>query len=99
MCIRDSSCVAQILPDGASEQLRRHVSMELSADANTPPAFIWHTTPDTGVPCENSINYALRLRQLGIPFQLHLYDRCNHGIGLAENHPWTRECLQFLSLV
>lgn len=92
------SCVAQILPDGASEQLRRHVSMELSADANTPPAFIWHTTPDTGVPCENSIHYALRLRQLGIPFQLHLYDRCNHGIGLAENHPWTRECLQFLSL-
>ena len=28
-----------------------------------------------------------------------LTDRCNHGIGLAENHPWTRECLQFLSLV
>ncbi len=89
-------CAESILHDGASEEDRRHISMELAADANTPPAFLWHTFADTCVPCENSIMYAMRLRSFNIPFELHVYEKCGHGMGLGDGHPWGDECLRFL---
>lgn len=92
-------CSSAILPENAGEELRRKVSMELSANAHTPPAFLWHCATDSCVPCENSIYYALRLHQFRIPVRLHVYERCEHGIGLADGHPWTAECLDFLRLI
>lgn len=56
------------------------VRMLTSASA---PAFLWHTRRDQGVPFRNSVNYALRCDELGIPCELHVYDRGFHGLGLA----------------
>lgn len=74
----------------------RRLSMELAADAHTPPAFIWHTWEDQGVPVENSLLYAARLRALGIRCELHIYEKGPHGIGLADGHPWCAECLRWM---
>lgn len=49
----------------------------------TPPAFIWHTFDDTIVPVEHSLLYADRLNRKGVPFELHIYEKGDHGMGLA----------------
>ena len=70
---------------------------------DTPPTFLWHTVEDTGVPLENSVMFAEALRKAAVPFDLHIYERGKHGIGLGsqpygggEKHPWTRDCLFWL---
>jgi acetyl esterase/lipase len=44
------------------------------------------------------------LRKAGVPFDLHLYEKGRHGIGLgaktnvpAKLHPWTQACAFWLS--
>ena len=74
------------------------LSMEKSCGINTPPAFIWHTFEDDGVPVENSIYYALGLRKYKIPFELHVYEKGGHGKGLFDGHPWGEECIRWISL-
>ena len=74
----------------------QHFSMELAADAATPPAFIWHGGEDAGVKPENSILYALRLRSLGIKAELHIYEKGGHGCGLGNGHPWGEEALRYI---
>src|SRR5205085_2038332 len=54
---------------------------------HTPPAFLFHTVADTGVPVENSIYYATALRKAGVPFEMHLFEPGPHGVGLAQAGP------------
>lgn len=71
-------------------------------DSDTPPAFLWHTGEDTGVPPENSISYAMALRKANVLFDLHVYQKGRHGIGLADKtpykkaHPWSADLLFWL---
>jgi len=53
----------------------------------TPPAYLWHTVEDSGVPVENSLNYALALKKFKIPFALHVFPNGPHGLGLADGNP------------
>ena len=73
------------------------LSLENSIDANTPPAFLYHRLGDTAVPCENSILYAQALRKYRIPFELHIYEKGNHGGGLGPDHPWVAEALRWIN--
>ncbi len=90
-----------LLGDQPSEDLVRLVSNELQVTKETPPCFVWHTFEDAGVPVENSLQFATALRKAGVPFDLHVYERGPHGMGLgsrqpitdpAKRHPWTRDC-------
>lgn len=56
------------------------------ADAQTPPAFIWHTAADSCVDVTNSYVYAMALRRLNIPCELHVFPFGPHGQGLADSH-------------
>lgn len=60
------------------------VTPKLLADKNTPPAFIWHTMTDAGVDPSSTLEYAKRLQQLGINYELHIYPVGPHGLGLAD---------------
>jgi acetyl esterase/lipase len=73
-----------LLGDNPSLQQRRDLSAELRVTAETPPAFLWHTAEDTGVPVENSLQYAAALARHAIPFALHVFPRGAHGLGLAD---------------
>jgi acetyl esterase/lipase len=53
----------------------------------TPPCFLVHTTADTVVPPENSIDFYLALRRAGVPAELHVYEPGQHGFGLAPKDP------------
>jgi acetyl esterase/lipase len=86
-----------------SEELVRLLSNELQVTKETPPCFIWHTLEDTGVLMENSTQFAEALRKAGVPFDLHIYQKGAHGIGLGSSnydpakwHPWTHDCVFWL---
>lgn len=80
-----------LLGDNPSPELVRLLSNELQVTARTPPTFVWHTVEDTAVPVENALLFAEALRKAGVPFDLHLYERGRHGIGLANGHAWTKD--------
>jgi acetyl esterase/lipase len=75
------------------------LSNELQVTKETPPCFIFHGDEDTTVPVENSLNFAAALRRAGVPYELHIYEKGKHGIGLGSHtytpeqfHPWVRDC-------
>ena len=83
-----------------SAELKRRYSAELDVSPDTPPAFIWHTVTDAGVPVENSVNLAGALAHAGVPFEMHLFPSGGHGMGLAATHPvacvWPEMCQRWL---
>lgn len=78
------------------------LSNELQVGSNTPPCFIWHTWEDKAVKVENSLQFAAALQRAKVPFDLHIYERGRHGIGLADKppftnaHPWSRDLVFWL---
>ncbi len=92
-----------LLGDNPSSDLIRELSNELQVTSNTPPCFLFHTVEDKGVPVENSLMFADALRKARVPFDIHIYEKGAHGLGLGsrvygggEMHPWTVECARWL---
>jgi acetyl esterase/lipase len=88
-----------LLGKDPSPELVKELSNELQVTKETPPTFVWHTAEDKAVPVENALLFAGALRKAGVAFDLHVYERGNHGMGLGsqpygggERHPWTRDC-------
>ena len=54
-------------------------------DADSVPAFIFHTSNDAVVNVKNSLCLASAYSDAGIQFELHIYPDAPHGIALA-NH-------------
>lgn len=85
-------------------ELVKLLSNELQVTRDTPPCFIWHTWEDTAVAVENSLQFAQALRKNGVPFDLHVYQKGPHGIGLgtrewqdaSHRHPWTADLVFWL---
>lgn len=72
-----------LLGENPDPALLEKLSLEKSVGPDTPPAFLWHTAEDTGVPCENCLLMALALKKAGVPLELHLYHKGSHGLALA----------------
>jgi acetyl esterase/lipase len=91
-----------LLGDQPDASLVVSLSNETQVTKDTPPCFIWHTWEDTAVPVENSLQFAAALRRAGVPFDLHIYQKGRHGIGLddkppfARPHPWAADGLFWL---
>ena len=95
-----------LLGDNPSEELERDLSGELAVNDTTPPVFVWHTVEDTGVKLAGVLELAAALDRHSRPFELHVYEKGRHGIGLGFRpydgfnterlHPWTVECRRWL---
>lgn len=89
-----------LLGDNPPADLVRLLSNETQVTADTPPCFIWHTVEDKTVPVENSLQFAAALRRAGVPFELHLYEKGGHGLGLprpgSSTPAWDEACLAWL---
>lgn len=91
-----------LLGDQPTPELIELLSNEKQVTPQTPPCFIWHTWEDKAVKVENSLAFATALRKAGVPFDLHVYQKGGHGIGLGGGrqggpmHPWTQDCLYWL---
>jgi acetyl esterase/lipase len=82
---------ANLLGPSPSPELVALLSNELQVTPATPPTFLWHTVEDAAVPVENALLFAQALRRNRVPFDLHLYEKGRHGIGLANGHAWTKD--------
>ncbi len=58
-------------------------SLETSVTDRNPPAFLWATYTDGSVPVENSLMYANALREKDVPFELHIFNKGPHAMGIA----------------
>ena len=81
-------------PDPA---LARSLSSETQVTAQTPPAFIYHTTADTTVPVENAVAYFLALRKAGVAGEMHVFKEGRHGSGLGSGDPALSEWPRLLA--
>jgi len=63
------------------------LSNELHVTKETPPAFLFHTSEDKTVPVQNSVMFYLALQKAGVPAEMHIFQKGNHGVGLAPADP------------
>ena len=94
-----------LLGNNPAPELVKLLSNELQVTAQTPPCFLWHTWEDNGVKVENTLEFALAMRRAGVRFDLHVYEKGDHGMGLggspadpAKCHDWTRDCASWLKV-
>jgi len=96
-----------LLGESPSKELVDSLSNEKQVTKETPPTFLAHTNEDKGVPAENSILFALALRKAGVPVELHLFEKGQHGLGLGTGwgsrikpepsfQPWPKLCATWL---
>ena len=77
-----------LLGKNPTDELVRLYSNEMQVNAQTPPAFIMHSSDDTVVPVANSINYYMNMVKQGVMATMHLYPIGGHGWGYNENFPY-----------
>jgi acetyl esterase/lipase len=92
-----------LLGENPSPELVKELSNQLHVTKNTPPIFDWHTSEDKGVLVENSLMFGEALAKAGVPFELHIYEKGPHGMGLGSRtydpskwHRWTYDCNAWL---
>ncbi len=89
-----------LLGDNPPAELVHLLSNETQVTPETPPCFIWHTFEDKTVPVENSLQFAAALRRAGVPFELHIYEKGGHGLGLprpgSSTPAWDEACVAWL---
>lgn len=68
-----------------SDEQKRHLSLEENVNADTPPAFIWHTAKDAVVPPIGSLRLARAYCNAGAKVELHLYPYGPHGLALSND--------------
>lgn len=85
----------------------RSVTPMLIADDKTPICFMWHCEGDKVVDVQNTLRYSMKLTELGISQETHIYPRGSHGIGLVTEErfsahtymrSWANEVLCWLKL-
>lgn len=92
---------------GAAQGTERYAwfGLDKHVDAETSPAFLWHTAEDNGVPVENSLKMAGALSAAKVPFELHVFPKGWHGMSVcteevgspnAYNARWVEWCVAWL---
>lgn len=84
-CISDAhdGSWRNLLGPNATWNERRAASIEERINAQTPPTFFWSSDDDQAVPVINTYNVAQRLARHGVPHEVHVYERGQHGLGLG----------------
>jgi acetyl esterase/lipase len=98
---RHHGSMTNLIGEDAPEELRYFLSAEKQVTERTPPAFLWHTADDSGVPVQNSLLMADALSRNNVPFALHVFQAGRHGLGLAQGEnpdvaQWTTLCAGWL---
>ncbi len=69
---------------GDDKALADSLSLEKCVHDDMPPAFIWHTFTDGGVPVENSLLLASAMKEHNVPFELHIFPNGCHGLSTVD---------------
>lgn len=65
------------------EALLREISPVNDVSLDTPPAFLWATAQDHMVPVENTFRMGAALAGCGVPVEVHVFEKGEHGLALA----------------
>ena len=90
-----------------SEEISKELS-EWGFNLNFAPCIDVNTNPKNPIIGERAFSdnsedvikgydiYVQALRKYGIPFELHIYEKGNHGGALDQGHPWVAEALRWI---
>lgn len=76
-----------LLGESPDPKLLDDLSAERQVTAQTPPAFLFHTTADGLVGVENSVQFYLALRKAKVPAEMHAFENGAHGVGMGLSDP------------
>lgn len=83
-----------------NKELQKYFSNELQVTKETPPAFLFHASDDTGVPVKNSLLFYEALVNHSVPAEMHIFPKGGHGFSLAIKNKhlssWTTHCAAWL---
>jgi len=79
-----------LLGENATAEQLAAMSTEKHVRSDSPPTFLWSTSEDEPVPAENSVQFYLALKKAGVPAELHIFAKGQHGLGLAKDTPGAR---------
>ena len=83
----------QLIGKKPTQKLIKQYSNELQVTENTPPTFLVHSSNDSAVPVENSLQFYKALNDKKVKVEMHIYPYGGHGFSLAINqkgylHTW-----------
>lgn len=89
-----------LLGDSPAPALLTLLSVEKQVTKATPPALLIHTQEDVVVPVENSILFFQALTHAGVPAEMYIFRRGEHGMGmrsgLGTSSEWPRRAEEWL---
>ena len=91
----------QLIGKNPTPEKQKEYSNELQITAETPPAFLVHSSNDDGVSPMNSIEFYNALIKNKVPAEMHLYQSGGHGFGLYMKNSkelWMERCKNWLLL-
>lgn len=71
-----------LLGDAANAATLARYSLENAVTTATPPTLLIHASDDTAVVPDNSVRYYSALQRHGVPADLHVFARGQHGFGI-----------------
>lgn len=82
------------------EKLSEICNLDMTIDMKSAPyTFMWFTSDDD-VNVKNILLYASKLKDLNLPFEMHVFQSGRHGLGLAEEYPhvaqWSKLLMNWL---
>ena len=88
-----------LLGDHPTAQEIAAISLDRRVTRDTAPSFIFSTSADETVNSLNATTFYAALKRLGVPAELHIFERGPHGIGLGLNLQTLPELSEFTVLV
>ncbi|MCL2254349.1 MAG: alpha/beta hydrolase [Lachnospiraceae bacterium] len=86
--------------DITMDELIEFTSNHNHVSVRTPPAFLWVTATDHWNFQQQNLLFAEAINRLNQPYDLHIFSKGSHGLGLGEDEPmvaiWTKLCENWL---
>ena len=95
---KKNSIFWRIVGDNPDPQLVAAVNVTDNVTSHYPPTFVWQCKDDKLVHYSASERMAQALEAAGVKYQLRLYEKGGHGIGLADHTDaagWLEDAVQF----
>lgn len=85
--IAKPGAMSSLMGDHPSQQVIDDFSPDKHVTAQTPPYFLYATTPDQSVPVLSSVAFYTALVKAGVSAEMHIFQTGPHGTALGQSNP------------
>ncbi|MCE7068285.1 alpha/beta hydrolase [Dyadobacter sp. CY326] len=90
---------SNLIGQSPTQEKVKYFSNELQVKKSTPPTYLTHAGDDTVVPVSNSIKFYEALNANGVPADMHIYAKGEHGYPKTpELGEWFGRCLHWMKV-